>query len=101
MTQTAFTAPVITFARLRMQVDGPGITTLVCFHGCPLRCHWCLNPFSFDPDTKRTPMTAQMLYDQVKLDELYFLSTGGGVTFGGGEPLLYAEIGRASCRERV
>lgn len=84
------TAPVITFARLRMLVDGPGVTTLVCFHGCPLRCHWCLNPFSFAPETKRTEMTAQMLYDQVKLDELYFLSTGGGVTFGGGEPLLQA-----------
>ena len=84
------TAPIITFSRLRMQVDGPGITTLVCFHGCPLRCHWCLNPFSFAPDTQRTPMTAQMLYNKVKLDELYFLSTGGGVTFGGGEPLLYA-----------
>lgn len=84
------TAPVITFSRLRMQVDGPGITTLVCFHGCPLRCHWCLNPFSFAPDTKRQNLTAQMLYDRVKLDELYFLSTGGGVTFGGGEPLLQA-----------
>lgn len=83
-------APVITFARLRMQVDGPGITTLVCFHGCPLRCRWCLNPFSFATETKRTPMTAQMLYDKVKLDELYFLSTGGGITFGGGEPLLQA-----------
>lgn len=87
---TEHAAPVITFARLRMQVDGPGITTLVCFHGCPLRCHWCLNPFSFAAETKRTPMTAQMLYDKVKLDELYFLSTGGGITFGGGEPLLQA-----------
>lgn len=86
------TAPVITFSRLRMQVDGPGITTLVCFHGCPLRCQWCLNPFSFAPDTHRTQMTAQMLYDKVKLDELYFLSTGGGVTFGGGEPLLYPQF---------
>ena len=86
------TAPVITFARLRMQVDGPGITTLVCFHGCPLRCHWCLNPFSFAPDTPRTNMSAQALYDKVRQDELYFLATGGGVTFGGGEPLLYAEF---------
>jgi pyruvate formate lyase activating enzyme len=34
-------------------------------------------------------MTAQMLYEKVKLDALYFLATGGGVTFGGGEPLLY------------
>ena len=82
------TAPIITYSRLRMLVDGPGITTLVCFHGCPLRCRWCINPFSYAPETKVTPMTARMLYDQVKLDELYFLSTGGGITFGGGEPLL-------------
>lgn len=86
------TAPVITFSRLRMQVDGPGITTLVAFHGCPLRCHWCINAYSFAPETKRTDMTAQQLYDRVKLDELYFLSTGGGITFGGGEPLLQASF---------
>ena len=86
------TAPVIAVSRLRMKIDGPGVTTLVCFHGCPLRCHWCINPFSFAPETKRTQMTAQQLYEQVKLDELYFLSTGGGVTFGGGEPLLYPDF---------
>ena len=84
-----YTAPVIAVSRLRMKIDGPGVTTLVCFHGCPLRCHWCLNPFSFAPETKRTQMTAQQLYEQVRLDELYFLSPGGGVPFGGGEPLLY------------
>ena len=83
------TAPVITFSRLRMQTDGKGVTTLVCFHNCPLRCKWCINPFSFAPDTKRTDMTAQALFDKVKIDQLYFLATGGGVTFGGGEPLLY------------
>ena len=87
-----YTAPVIAVSRLRMKIDGPGITTLVCFHGCPLRCHWCINPFSFAPETKRNHMTAQQLYEQVKLDELYFLSTGGGVTFGGGEPLLYPQF---------
>lgn len=84
------TAPVITLSRLRMEVDGPGVTTLVCFHGCPLRCKWCINPFSFDPETKRTHMTPQALYEKVKPDALYFLATGGGITFGGGEPLLYA-----------
>ena len=86
------TAPVIAISRLRMKIDGPGVTSLICFHGCPLRCHWCLNPFSFAPETKRTQLTAQQLYEQVKLDELYFLSTGGGVTFGGGEPLLYPDF---------
>lgn len=84
------TAPIVTCSRLRMQTDGQGVTTLVCFHGCPLRCKWCINPFSFDPDTKYTLATPQALYDQVKKDALYFLATGGGVTFGGGEPLLYA-----------
>ena len=72
--------------------DGPGIRTTVFMKGCPLRCKWCINPFSFGPDTKRTVMTAQMLYEKVKIDELYFLATGGGVTFGGGEPLLYAPL---------
>lgn len=84
------TAPIVTCSRLRMQTDGQGVTTLVCFHGCPLRCKWCINPFSFDPDAKYTLTTPQALYDQVKKDALYFLATGGGVTFGGGEPLLYA-----------
>ena len=87
---SAITAPIIACSRLRMQTDGKGITTLVCFHGCPLRCKWCINPFSFAPDTKQTQLTPQQLYAKVKLDELYFLATGGGVTFGGGEPLLYA-----------
>lgn len=83
-------APVISCSRLRMQTDGPGVTTLVCFHGCPLRCKFCINPFSFDAGTKYTHMSAQELYEKVRPDALYFLSTGGGVTFGGGEPLLYA-----------
>ena len=77
------TAPVIISARHRMQTDGQGVTTLVCFHGCPLRCKWCINPFSFALDTKRTHMTVRELYEQIKIDELYFLATGGGVTFGG------------------
>lgn len=86
------TAPVIACSRHRMQTDGKGITTLVCFHGCPLRCKWCINPFSFSPDTRRTDMTPQELFDKVRVDDLYFLATGGGITFGGGEPLLYASF---------
>ena len=86
------TAPVIGISRLRIETDGPGVTSLVCFHSCPLRCRYCLNPFSFAPDTKCTPMTPQMLYEKLKADELYFLATGGGVAFGGGEPLLQADF---------
>ena len=86
------TAPIVACSRHRMLVDGEGVTTLVCFHGCPLRCHWCLNPFTLKPDTKKEILTPRELYEKVRIDELYFLSTGGGVTFGGGEPLLYSDF---------
>ena len=88
MDATNKTAPVAAISRLRMQTDGKGVTTLVCFHGCPLRCKWCINPFSFDPDAKKMHLTPRELLDKVRCDALYFLATGGGVTFGGGEPLL-------------
>ena len=35
-------------------------------------------------------MTPRQLYEKVRCDDLYFRATGGGVTFGGGEPLLHA-----------
>ena len=85
-------APIVTCARHRMQCDGQGITTLVVFYGCPLRCRWCINPFTYEPAVRRTMMTPQQLYDRVKIDDLYFLATGGGITFGGGEPLLYPDF---------
>lgn len=97
------TAPVITCARHRITTDGQGVTTLVCFHGCPLRCRYCINPFSFAPDTKYRDMSPAQLYDHVRQDALYFLTTGGGVTFGGGEPLLYSEFlreFRSHCGEQ-
>ena len=86
------TAPIITVSRLRMGSDGQGVTSLVIFHGCPLRCKYCINPFSFAPDTHFTEMTSRELYDKVKIDALYYLATGGGITFGGGEPLLRADF---------
>ena len=33
--------------------------------------------------------TSEQLYDKVRIDNLYFQATGGGLTIGGGEPLLY------------
>ena len=37
-------------------------------------------------------LTPKDLYEKVRIDALYFLATGGGVTFGGGEPLLYSDF---------
>jgi len=92
MSTAAKPAPIFAIARHRMNLDGVGIVTLVTFCGCPLRCRYCLNPQSFDPKTKAMLLTPQELYDRVKVDNLYFLASGGGVTFGGGEPLLYPQF---------
>ena len=88
-------APISAFSRLRTTTDGEGITTLVAFMLCPLRCQWCLNPQTLSLDHPHALYTPQMLYDAVRKDELYFLATGGGITFGGGEPLLRTDFIRA------
>lgn len=75
-------------ARHRLSTDGDGVTTLVAFHGCPLRCRYCLNPQSLGDGSRLREYSPQSLYDEVRIDELYFLATNGGVTFGGGEPCL-------------
>ena len=75
-----------------MNTDGHGITTLVAFHGCPLNCRYCLNPQCLNPTFRKTQMTPNEVMTILKKDELYFLATKGGVTFGGGEPLLNADF---------
>ena len=42
MPNNELTGKLIGIARHRMAVDGEGVTTLVAFHGCPLRCKYCL-----------------------------------------------------------
>ncbi len=75
-------------ARHRLATDGDGVTTLVAFHGCPLHCRYCLNPQSLGDGGRFKEYTPESLYREVRIDELYFLATNGGVTFGGGEPCL-------------
>ena len=43
-----------------------------------------------DHKTVRADYKAKELLQTIAIDEPYFLMTGGGVTFGGGEPLLQA-----------
>lgn len=81
-------AKIIGIARHRLSTDGEGVTTLVAFHGCPLRCQYCLNPQSLGDGTGFRDYSPEELYAETCIDELYFLATNGGVTFGGGEPCL-------------
>ncbi len=91
-TDITINAPVIGVARHRLATDGNGVTTLVAFHGCPLRCKYCLNPHSLVRPEKARLYSPESLYDETRIDELYFIATGGGVTFGGGEPCMRSEF---------
>ena len=83
------TFPLWRISRLRMATDGQGVTALVCAQGCPLDCKLCINPDSKPFLQSADRVTPKELYDKVKQDGLYYTATGGGVTFGGGEPLLH------------
>lgn len=85
-------APLIGIRRLKIKTDGQGITTLVAFHGCPLRCRYCLNPHSIAEDTRVMSKTPQEVMQVLQKDELYFRATGGGATFGGGEPMIRSQF---------
>ena len=81
-------AKIIGIARHRLSTDGDGVTTLVAFHGCPLRCRYCLNPQSLGDGRRFREYSPEELYAETRIDELYFIATNGGVTFGGGESCL-------------
>jgi len=84
--------PFIGIDRHRLGVDGVGVTTLAAFHGCPLHCQYCLNHRCLESPDGLPRYTPQQLYDLVGIDNLYFIATGGGVCFGGGEPLLHVDF---------
>lgn len=86
--------------------DGPGIRTTVFFKGCPLHCLWCHNPESFCAEPQQMlsnnkigsqkfenkitlgrEISADQLLIEILKDEVFYKTSGGGVTFSGGEPL--------------
>lgn len=101
--------------------DGPGIRTTVFLKGCNLDCYWCHNPEGksaarqsafFEEkclrcgacvnDASLCPVgarrsygneySARELFDIIKKDIEYYKASGGGVTFSGGECMLYPEF---------
>ncbi|HDR2892987.1 TPA: [formate-C-acetyltransferase]-activating enzyme [Enterobacter asburiae] len=101
--------------------DGRGIRTVVFFKGCPHRCPWCANPESISPkietvrreskclqcspclrDADECPsgaferigrdVTLDELEQEVMKDDVFFRSSGGGVTLSGGEVLMQASF---------
>ena len=83
--------PLLGLSRHRMGTDGVGITTLAAAAGCPLHCRWCINKELLSK-AKAENVTPEEFLERVRIDDLYFRATGGGITFGGGEPLLQADF---------
>ncbi len=72
-------------------VDGPGIRFVTFLQGCPLRCPYCHNPDTWDPQGKgQYEMTPEELRNEAM--RYYNFIRCGGVTVTGGEPLMQAAL---------
>ncbi|MBW6460191.1 MAG: glycyl-radical enzyme activating protein [Bacteroidales bacterium] len=91
--------------------DGPGIRTTVFFKGCPMRCLWCHNPESQGEEIEEIVVQRKLddqcfeyrsavggrrsaveVMQEIDRDAVFYSSSGGGVTFSGGEPLMQADF---------
>lgn len=84
--------PIMKIARLRIGSDGEGIRTLVLVGNCLLKCRYCINAFTWNGSVIPSYLTVETLYEKICIDRPYILASSGGITFGGGEPLLYPDL---------
>lgn len=81
--------------------DGPGIRTTVFLKGCSIRCPWCSNPENINHQIERyvkdgkegfygKEYSVEEVLKEVLKDKIFY-DDNGGVTFSGGEALLYAK----------
>lgn len=88
--------------------DGPGIRTTIFFKGCNIHCPWCANPENIcgkddtyieDGITKHWGKyyTEEELLDVILKDKCFY-GDDGGVTFSGGEPLIFLSKAKLLCQ---
>ncbi|WP_312973671.1 [formate-C-acetyltransferase]-activating enzyme [Atlantibacter sp.] len=114
----ADTARIFNIQRYSLN-DGQGIRTVIFFKGCPHTCPWCANPESLSPKIETVRRNSRCLHcspclqdvdecpsgafehigrdislaaleREVMKDDVFFRSSGGGVTLSGGEVLMQA-----------
>lgn len=71
-------------------VDGPGVRFVIFMQGCLMRCRYCHNADTWNPNGG-TEYTADELLDRAVRYRDYW-GDRGGITVSGGEPLLQAEF---------
>lgn len=72
-------------------VDGPGIRFIVFMQGCALRCKYCQNRDTWDTNSGKSYSVSDLI-NHISRYKSYFISSGGGVTISGGEPLLQSDF---------
>jgi len=77
--------------------DGEGIRTTVFLKGCTLNCKWCHNPENISKEQQvmhsesvGKEYSLNALYAELMRDIEFYTESNGGVTFSGGEPLIWA-----------
>lgn len=96
---------IMRISRIRIGTDGDGITTLVAFSGCPLECKHCINdechivlPEEDEFSRYYELYEPEELIEVLQKDDIYYKMSGGGITFGGGEPLAQSRFIEEVCK---
>ena len=71
-------------------LDGPGVRYIVFLQGCPLRCHCCHNPDTWEFGIGSKEESTDV-FSRILRCKSYF-GDKGGVTVSGGEPLMQADF---------
>lgn len=73
-------------------VDGPGVRYVIFVQGCRMRCQFCHNPDTWNPNAKDTKVfTTDELLEKVERCRGYW-GKKGGLTVSGGEPLMQMDF---------
>ena len=71
-------------------VDGPGVRFLIFLKGCNLRCRYCHNADTWNPESNDL-RSADELLDRAERYRSYW-GEEGGITVSGGQPLLQIDF---------
>ncbi len=70
-------------------LDGPGIRYVIFLQGCDIHCRYCHNPDTWNPNDGNRIEITDILWE-IEKNRAYLKPNHGGVTAGGGEPLVQA-----------
>ena len=70
-------------------VDGPGVRLVIFFQGCIMRCKYCHNPDTWNPEDGKE-IQADEVIRRIERNSSYYKK--GGITATGGEPLMQPEF---------